>query len=406
MLWLWLLSILSTFSPVLIYPVFFVLFSLIIFSKILKKQAILNNSALLLLITFLIISLASITYIVNYEYSVTKQYIKLIVNLTFLVSSFYFISQYKQLILKRLNLIILLLEIIILLSFIQVLINVLLTGLLFAPFSGEITNSSLAYLITKPGVYFGIPEKNIWATKIVLIAIVYFALYYSLAFNLISKLRFYFFTLLSILCVIYTFSRTAQAMLIAFAVVLAFYHFYLDRKNIKRYLYLTAFIVISIPVLVYFSVEFLRIDANILDISSGAQGDGLKSRFMMWVNFFENYSDFNILGNGILYADYYFDNIFIRAENNFHNVFLNTFVDTGIIGLLLYLVLIYYVFFGLYSKYKRQFIYIVMFPPFFVCINSQYLGYDNDLIVYFTFVYLIGILQNQTYMNYQNHITK
>ncbi|WP_457618561.1 O-antigen ligase family protein [Lutibacter sp.] len=398
------LSILSTFSPVLIYPAFFVLFSLIIFAKILKKQAILSNSALLLLIVFLIVSLASVTYLVNLEHSVTKQYIKLITNLTFLVSSFYFISQYKLLLLKRLNLIILLLEIIILLSFIQVLINVLLTGLLFAPFTGEITNSSMAYLITTPGVYFGIPEKNIWATKIILISIVYFALYYLLTFNLISKFRFYLFTFFSIFCIIYTFSRTAQAMLMAFAVVLAFYHFYLDKKNIKRYLYLAAFFVISIPILVYFSVDFLRIDANILDISSGHQGDGLKSRLMMWVHFFENYSDFNILGNGILYADYYFNNIFIRGENNFHNVFLNTFVDTGIIGLLLYLVLIYYVFFGVYYKYKRQFIYIVMFPPFFVCINSQYLGYDNDLIVYFAFVYLIGILQNQTYVNY--HSTK
>lgn len=403
MLWLWLLSILSTFSTFLIYPVFFALFSFLILLIILKNGFISKKFATYYYLIITLIFLSSVIFIIKFEYSVTKQYIKLICNLFFLMSSSYFLSQYQNKIIEQLYAITILLEIIIAVSFLQVILNVWLMNLWLYPFSEKLSSSSAANIIAVPPIYFGSSSKNIWATKITYISIVYLSIHYSTQIVIISKTRLYLFSVLIVFSILYTFSRTAQAMLIVFVIALCFYHYNKNKKDFERYMYMIVVLIIIVPFLFYVLIKLLRIDSDFLNIKYGDQGDGLKSRLIMWDHLFNNFFDFSMFGNGILYTEYYFSNVYIRPENNFHNIFLNIFIDLGILGILLYLALLFRVFFNNFSEYKRQFVFWVLLPPFLVCANSQYLGYDNDLIVYFSFVYLIGLLQYEP-NNHQDHI--
>ena len=90
---------------------------------------------------------------------------------------------------------------------------------------------------------------------------------------------------------------------------------------------------------------------------------------------------------GILSGEYIISHYTNWDNNNFHNVFLNTFADLGFIGVFTYIFLLRSVFIikG-NSKAERRFSLLVLFAPFFICINSQYLGYDSDIAIYFTLV--------------------
>ena len=78
--------------------------------------------------------------------------------------------------------------------------------------------------------------------------------------------------------------------------------------------------------------------------------------------------------------------------NNFHNVFINIFIDLGVIGLLVYFLILKMIFVSFISKKNRMIMFYLMFLPLFICMNFQYLGFDNDIIVFFLSVYLINLL--------------
>lgn len=111
------------------------------------------------------------------------------------------------------------------------------------------------------------------------------------------------------------------------------------------------------------------------------------------------------IGNGILYAKYVISNLTSWSNNNFHNVFLNIFSDQGIIGVLVYIFMLRMIFFShKIDKSLKRFIFLVLFLPFFTCINSQYLGYDNDIIIYFSLVFLLVKYLQSTKQEYKKHI--
>ena len=109
------------------------------------------------------------------------------------------------------------------------------------------------------------------------------------------------------------------------------------------------------------------------------KGDGFFSRLIIWSTVIDSIKLSDILfGNGILSFDYYTNNYFV--ENNPHNVFLNIIMDFGILSYLSLLIVIF----------AKNGISLLIFFPFLIFANSQYLGYDNDLSIYFILVVFLG----------------
>ncbi len=129
----------------------------------------------------------------------------------------------------------------------------------------------------------------------------------------------------------------------------------------------------------------------------GGEGpNGLSSRFVLWrfgMNYFRSSgTTHQLFGNGVVSGTYLIRDMLGMGESYFHNVFLNTLVDEGIVGLTAYVLLLVHVFFNGARRsdfWLRIFLFVV---PVLVCINSQYLGFDNDLVVYFAMMQLLVLV--------------
>ncbi len=81
--------------------------------------------------------------------------------------------------------------------------------------------------------------------------------------------------------------------------------------------------------------EYLRIDA----IISGQRSDGMAIRIMYWVAVINNIDVIGLMGHGILAARSFLPeySAYYNGEPNVHNLYLNTFLDLGFVGISLYL---------------------------------------------------------------------
>jgi len=379
------LSIFSIFIPLTIYPLFFILFIIFYFIVLIKNKLFLFSNRTFKLFVYVIFfnSIALISFILNIDNSDYKQFIKIWINLLFLISVIHFMDRNFCLFVKKNKFFQLIFEIIIFLSFIQILVNVHSINFWSVPFSTGIRNSVEAYRIVEPPIIFGTTEKNIWATKIAFIQIVYFSLLYFGYFK-VSKVKLYFMLLISIFNIIYTFSRTAQLVLfLFFSLFIVWKITYVYRNVLLKIFSFLTFILLLIP-----GTQFLY--NKLFHITLGS-GDGLAARIELWLALYNHLKEMNLfIGNGILYAKHIISLYTHWTNNNFHNVFLNTFADEGIIGLILYILILKTIFFpkelGIIEK---RYILSALFIPFLVCINSQYLGYDNDIAIYLTFIFFM-----------------
>ena len=379
------LSIFSIFIPITIYPLFFasfIIFNLVFFISN-SKNYFSPKTIKLIFTSFIFIFISSISLICNIDTSELKQFFKIIINFLFLMNAIYFINTNFSIFLRRSKVIQYLLEAIISFTFVQVVFNVFSTNFWLMPFTG-ISDSAMAYTIVEPTIIFGVPEKNIWATKIAFIQIIYFSLMYFKYFSS-GKLKFFLLSFFSLFNIIYTFSRTALLIFMLF--ILFFYLwkiFYVYKGKFLRLILVFLLLIISIPIILYIYQKLFHITLD--------SADGLASRFILWKLFFDKFEYFNLLyGNGILFAKHLVAKYSILNNDNFHNVFLNIFSDQGILGLLFYVYILRIIFFNYrLAKKLKRYISFVLFLPFFVCINSQYLGYDNDIIVFFTFIFILS----------------
>lgn len=375
---IWLVSIISVFCHITIYPIFFLFFSFIytLNLKIRKSENKIIPTALLF------ICATTLSFIINFKLVYFTNYLKIPINILFLIFSAHFIFNKIEVFVKNWKWIQLLFIIIIYLSFLQILLNVTLSNLWSLPFIG-VSDSDEAYKIVDNTIYFGIKEKNIWATKIVFFQIIFFTAIQIKYFK-VSKSHFYLIGFISIFNALYTFSRTAQLMFIAFLAILYIWKiFYVYKNIIYKTVLIIFFIIVSIPsgILIY---------KKLFHISLGLD-DGLGTRLELWNVFFNNLKKINFLfGNGILSAEILIKEFTGQPVNNFHNVFFNIFTEHGFIGLTLYCVMLKYIFWS--SKLSilyRRLVMFVLFIPFFICVNSQYIGYDSDIVIYFSLVLLI-----------------
>jgi len=392
-------AIFSIFLPVTVYPIFFLIFSFfnIIIMISIKRKVISRKLLSLTILLCVFFFMSSISFFLNLEVSDSVQYLKILINFIFLINVAYYINYNTYVFLNKRIILQYLFELIIFLSFIQIIINVHIMNLWMMPFVG-VKDSVMAYKIVEPMILFGTTEKNIWATKIAFIQIIYFSFGYFRYFK-VENIKVYLFWAISLFNLIYTFSRTAQLVFILFIIMLVIWKiFYIYKNRVLKIFSIFLFILISVPmgILIY---------DKLFHITLGA-GDGLASRLVLWQALYNHLDHMNIyIGNGILYAEYLISTTTVMANNNFHNVFLNTFSDQGVIGLLLYILLLRMIFFTYkLDKKLRRFIVLVLFFPFFVCINSQYLGYDNDIVIFFSLVLILIKFLKFTSNEYQKHL--
>ncbi|OOF53789.1 hypothetical protein BKK56_10635 [Rodentibacter genomosp. 2] len=381
---IYLLSIFSLFLPFTAYAPLFLLFIGVIFIDTLIRKEIKSKYIKNIFWFFLFIGIAVISHIINIEHSDKTQLIKLIINFLFMIAFIIFQANHADYLRKMLaSKLPFLIEVILLITFLQVAVNLAKMNLWIMPFTG-IQNSMDAYLIVEPDMYFGSKEKNIWATKIVLISIIYISFYLRGIYQL-GKLRAYFSGFLILFNTLYTFSRTAQLMLIISAFLYMFWKiFYIYRNAILKIFASTFLFILT-------SMASIIIVDKLLHITLSS-GDGLAARFELWNALYQYYLSGKmnlVMGNGILSGEYIISHYTNWDNNNFHNVFLNTFSDLGLIGLVIYLLLLKNTFITGEDKIDRRFSFLVLFTPFFVCINSQYLGYDSDIAIYLTLVIVL-----------------
>lgn len=389
----YLLSIFSLFFPFAAYVPIFILCSVIfVWDVTLNHNTIKKNVILTLCVLSLFFS-ASISHFMNMPDSDSTQYIKLIITFSFLLGFSFFISKHPKLLLDYRYRIQYCIELIIFFTFIQVVLNVYKMGLWIMPIVG-VQNSMDAYLIIEPPIYFGTKEKNIWATKFVFLSIFYLSCYIHEIFR--SKVRLYINFIMILLVVIYTFSRTAQLMFISFVFLYYFWKItYVKNNIIIQIIMFSLLFSLSIP------IGFFIYD-KLLHITLGS-GDGLAARFELWEALYLHLENMNIwLGNGMLSAKNIISTYTTWNNNNFHNVLMNIFSDMGVVGLSLYILVLFLVFSckGI-GKTNARFTLLCLFIPFFICINSQYLGFDSDIIIYFTLVMLLHYSRLRTYGSLQ-----
>ncbi|EJQ53187.1 hypothetical protein IEE_00231 [Bacillus cereus BAG5X1-1] len=321
-----------------------------------------------------------IVFIIQNEYTSDnlKMLFKMIINLLFFFTVLNSSEKIvDELFWKRLKIVF---EIIIILSFVQYIFLYYKLNLFSLVLNTS--DSMTAYRITENPqlLFWGNYSKNILATKIVLAQICYF-------YIIINKFKFtkgnIMILALSVCNAILCLSRTAQ---LTYFGALGIYAIFKIMKSDKTYV--KAFSVV--PILIGVCIVFVKLD-DLLRINFDIT-DGGYIRLIYWNTFMDRFFETSyLIGNGLLstagflskYAYYYI------GENNMHNVFLNMLLDFGIVGTFLYvwMLLFYYKSYRLRSKkiYNR----IILIFSWFAVTSLQYVGYDNDLIIFLVIFYLV-----------------
>lgn len=365
-------------APVAIYVPIFWGFSIstFVFVIIRKKMEIDIRALVIILATLMFQILASYIYSKFSYQSSFAVFFKIITNYTFLVALLLMISMcdFKKFLPQLEALLILIL----LLSFFQVLSKVALHNLWFEPF--KYTDSASAFAIGKGLTLFGNQHKNIWATKVAFIGIIYFSGVYYKVFRKKSLLNNTI-MILWLFSLFYLSSRTAQAVALIFIIGLGWYSYVRKVPTYARLIVAGLFILLLWYLIPFFIEKLFRLDESIFSFAhQGHSGDGFKARLVLWMYLFDHFNEFNhLFGNGVLFLDSFFEGVFY--ESNIHNVFATIWIDLGVFGLLLFLFILAKLLGG--GKKEGSFFFLVGLP-FISGIMVQYLGYDNDIVIYFS----------------------
>ncbi|GAB6431277.1 MULTISPECIES: O-antigen ligase [unclassified Bacillus (in: firmicutes)] len=363
-----------------VYPIIFGFFIISTNILLLYNGGYAVNKWTLLILSFLFWGI--LIYIIQNEYSSEdlKMLSKMIVNLLFF---FTVINSGEKIIDDKFwKRTLLVFEVIIVLSFVQYMY--LYYKLDLFSLIVNTADSMTAYKITENPqlLFWGNYSKNILATKIILAQICYF-------YIVINKFKFtkknMLLLILSVCNAILCLSRTAQ---LTYFGALGIYILFTVIKSKKTYIKVFA----MLPMVLGLCLLFVKID-DLLRINFDIT-DGGYIRLIYWNTFLENFLETSyFIGNGLLstanflsrYSYYYI------GENNMHNVFLNMLLDFGFVGTSLYvLMLIFY-----YRSYRRisakLYNRLILIFSWFAVTSLQYVGYDNDLIVFLIIIYLVHI---------------
>lgn len=370
------LMLISTFVPIKVYPLFFMLSCCIFLWEIDLKSKV--NVWVYILIAFS--CQVGISFLFteksNEIYTAFFKYLVGVLQLIAIV----FCRSFKNGGKEELNVLGRYLNIIMFLLFAQMLYLHLSYGSITL---SSASSADASNIFNSASILFGIDDKNIFGAKCALYGFAATTIFYFQH----RRLPFLLTLLVTSTCAL-TLSRTS---ILFYVLSMAVFWVCVKTDEGKRtlvysiLLLMLVFVLLSIPTL----STYLRI-SSIVNLE---HTDGMSLRFIYWLTLYEHILSVSFFGNGILAAADFLGqySAVYNGEPHVHNLFLNNYLDLGFVGFILYLF-----FFASYMMFLSS---ILSSPkagcifgiPAFIIINTLYTAYDNDMWLYYSLSYVISV---------------
>jgi hypothetical protein len=366
------LTILSTFSPIKIYPVFFVLTSLALL--MLHPRVRLMGWAVWLgiyvgyaLLMALIFDTTLTTSHLPLESDQLANLAKLVVNNLFLIVVINWASYTDR---EYVHI-----DFIFHLSFALTLLQLLVYRYKAGLTQLFVDSSSMGSEMYDPKyLFWGIADKNIFGARMCL-----FGFLYILNFFLRERRIPFWRTVVVLACALLSLSRTPLVALFIGLGYLLYRRFGLW----KRILLIAS----ALAVTPFALAKLLRIDTLL------EQGDGMGVRIIYWTTFFQHFTGLSIFGTGFMAGGRFltkYSPVYL-GEPHLHNIFLNNYLDFGIVGFVSYIAFLV----ALYRFCKRDEVWFkwywtAAFLPILAIMPTLFTGYEADTSIYLSCIYIIG----------------
>lgn len=372
---LFLLSLISMFLPVKVYPVIFLVSSFFFYRETPQIKFPNWSIALAVFGTYSVIS-----YLINYpgQPLALTNIIKLLVNFCFLFFGINWLSSRDNgSLLHKLDTVLL---VVLALSLVQLLIYHQAYG--FKLIAGSDSSGQASTLYRDTLYYWGLDDKNMFGARIALMGFSFICIPVILK-NKLSIWRIVFVFVVAFLSL----SRTPIVALMLGVFLLIW--FSVDKKWKTG---LVVLIAVSLPFVLQ---KVIRVD------SLTSSNDGMGIRLVYWKAFIEHFDKISPLGNGFLSAPGFLEQNaeFYRGEPHIHNTFMSTYLEMGIVGFFSFMAFLVWFIQECRRQVDNPKLWIALFLPVLSIMMILYSGYDNDVVMYFCLIYLIGSLQEINFKN-------
>lgn len=367
--------LMSTFVPIKIYPVFFVLACIVFAFQTDVKLHVSAWLCFLLLLSFQVIILFLCGDKNGEIYTAFLKYIIGASQLILVVHCKIFGRDDGE----GLGILSTYLNVIVVLLFIQILyLQISSGGIVLSSESSSVASK----IFNASRMFFGVNDKNIFGAKAAL-----FGFLCTVTSYLRNKrLPIILMSLVFITCAL-SLSRTSILFYVISMIVFWGLMKISEGKKLLVYGCALFFFIITI-----FSMPIIATYLRFSSIANLERGDGMSLRLIYWLTLLQNYSSVGFFGNGMLAGEDFLGrySVYYNGEPNLHNLFLNNFLDFGVVGFVLYLM--FFVFFMrfmnvVFEKPKAGYLFGV---PIFIMMNTLYTAYDNDVWVYLSLSYIVA----------------
>lgn len=233
-------------------------------------------------------------------------------------------------------------------------------------------------MFNKYTIFWGVQDKNMAGAKIGLFGFLHAYTYYRLN----GKVSLIY-AALYIFCSALTLSRTSVILSALTFLALYFYSI----KSIFRYIIFIPSLAVLLVMVFSDISSFIRLDS----VKAGNADDGMAVRILYWKSFFNNLEHVSPFGNGLLGAIKFLGEFSpTGSANNMHNLYINNFLDLGILGSTFYLMMLFSIIIYVYKRNVIKNHCIVILFPIFLVTNTLYTAYDNDPWLYYSIILVIS----------------
>ncbi|PZX52699.1 O-antigen ligase family protein [Algoriphagus chordae] len=367
---LFLISVISMFLPVKIYPIIFLISSIVFYRETPQLRFTKWTWALLIFSIYAVVSF----FIHTFHLDIARlNILKLVVNFTFLFFAINWLStRNNDALIEMLDWVLLG---VLILSLAQLLIYH--QAYDFKLIAGSDTSGQASSLYNHSLYFWGLSDKNMFGARIALFGFAYICV------PIVRKEQISFGRILFVFLI--AFLSLSRTPIIALFLGVFFILWCAADKKWKYIL--IALLLISLPIILQ---KVIRVD------SLTSSNDGMGIRLVYWEAFFKNFLTISPFGNGFLTSpEFLQENAdFYRGEHHIHNTFLNTYLELGIIGILSFSAFIAWFLKECWQKIDNPTLWVALALPLKGIMMILYTGYDNDIIMYFCLIFLIGTYQS------------
>ncbi|WP_262249425.1 O-antigen ligase family protein [Parapedobacter soli] len=360
------LALLSVFLPVKIYPLVFLVAS-VFFAY--DTETWLQHRWAFCLAVFTGYAIAVFIVSLPAGQAEWTNFLKLVVNFTFLYIAVSWLAQRGNR--RLLGWLDITLHIVLAFTLLQLLTYHHAAGFRWL---GGALSSAQGSALYQPGYYFwGLDDKNMFGARIALLGFVYVLV------PTVRQRAFVWWRIILVLLLAWlSLSRTPVVALLLGIGILTWL-----ASSTRWRVALTMLAVLALPLI---ARRVIRVD------SITASNDGMGVRLTYWKAFFDHFYTISPLGNGFMSGSDFLSRYatFYHGEPHIHNTFLSCYLDFGIVGLVSFVLFLYYFFRFCQQKYGGQSFWWIVAIPLLAVMMILYSGYDNDIILYLMLVFLIG----------------